>query len=203
MPQSSGMYLAFLFQLLIALNMAYAFILGDYNAGFFALLMFLFTLVPYWVAKKLHIEFPWFVYLLIALSLWFHTAGFIQGYYVRYYPYYDKLGHLIGGLSVALLGFLGVIFIDRYWRMRLRVHFIVGFTIIFGLAMAAAWEIYEFAIDTVFGGSLAGQMQVSLEDTMIDLIMVLASSVIVAGIAVLWFRHHDKGDLMQEKPGVG
>jgi hypothetical protein len=203
MARSSGMYLAFFFQLLIALNMAYAFWIGDYNAGFFALLMFVFTLVPYWVAKKLHIEFPWFVFLLIALALWIHTAGFIQGYYVTYYPYYDKIGHFVGGFSVALLGFLGVIFIDRYWKMCLRQHFIIGFTIIFSLAMAAAWEIYEFAIDTVFGGSLAGRMQVSLEDTMIDMIMVLVSSVLVAVIAVLWFRHHDKGDIMKAESGMG
>jgi uncharacterized membrane protein YjdF len=196
MHRSRGMYLAFFFQLLIALNMAYAFGIGDYNAGFTALLMFLFTLVPYWVAKRLHIEFPWFVFFLIALSLWFHTAGYIQGYYIRYYPYYDKLGHFVSGLSVALLGFLGVIFIDRYWKMKLRRHFIVGFTIIFGLAMAAAWEIYEFAIDTLFGGSLAGKMQFSLGDTMVDMIMVLVGSVIVAVIAVFWFRHHDKCDIM-------
>jgi uncharacterized membrane protein YjdF len=121
---------------------------------------------------------------------------------VKYYPYYDKVGHLVGGFSVALLGFLGVIFIDRYWRMKLREPFIVSFTIIFSLAMAAAWEIYEFSIDTLFGGSFAGKMQISLEDTMIDMIMVLVSSVIVAVIAVFWFRHHDKRDMMKARHGT-
>ena len=202
MPRASGMYLAFFFQLLIALNTAYAFWIGDFNAGFFALLMFLLTLVPYWVAKKLDIEFPWFVFFLIALALWFNTAGFLQGYYVRYYPYYDKLGHFIAGISVALLAFLGVIFIDRYWKMKLREPFIVGFTIIFGLAMAAAWEIYEFTIDTLFGGSLAGKMQVNNTDTMLDMIFVLVGSVIVAVVAVLWFRKHDKGDIMKANSGM-
>ena len=203
MPRPLGMYLAFFFQLLIALNMAYAFGTGDYNAGFYALLMFLFTLVPYWVAKKLDIEFPWFVYFLIALSLWFNTAGFIQGYYVKYYPYYDKVAHVIAGISVALLAFLGVIFIDRYWNMKLREPFIIGFTIIFGLAMAAAWEIYEFTIDTFFGGFLAGKMQIDNTDTMLDMIFVLVGSVLVAAVAVLWFRTHNKEDLMKEKAGTG
>jgi hypothetical protein len=197
------MVLAFIFQFLIALNMIYAFWIGDYGAGFFVLLMFLFTLVPYWVARELDIEFPWFVYFLIALALWIHTAGFVQGYYVTYYPYYDKIGHLIAGISVALLGFLGVIFIDRYWNMKLRDPFIIAFTIIFSLAMGAAWEIYEFFIDTVFGGSFAGRMQVSLEDTMIDMIFVLIGSVVVAVMAVLWFRHHKKCELMQAHHGTG
>ncbi|MDD1665756.1 MAG: hypothetical protein LUQ32_10405 [Methanomicrobiales archaeon] len=203
MPRASGMYLAFFFQLLIALDMVYAFTLGYYTEGFSALFMFLLTLIPYWVAKKFDVEFPWFVYFLIALSFWFHTAGFIQGYYVTYYPYYDKVAHFASGIGIALLGFLGVIFIDRYWRMKLREHFIIGFTIIFGLAMAAAWEIYEFTIDTLFGGSFAGMMQIDNTDTMIDMTVVLVSSIIVAVIAVIWFRHHDKGDIMHAKPGNG
>jgi hypothetical protein len=197
MPRPSGMYLAFFFQILIALNMAYAFGIGDYNAGFFALLMFIFTLVPYWVAKKLDIEFPWFVFFLISLALWFHTAGFIQGFYLTFYPWYDKVAHLVGGISVALLAFLGVIFIDRYWEMKLTEPFIVGFTLIFGLAMAAAWEIYEFTIDTLFGGSLAGRMQVSLGDTVLDMIFVLIGSVIVAVIAIVWFRTHNVEDALK------
>jgi uncharacterized membrane protein YjdF len=81
--------------------------------------------------------------------------------------------------------------------MHLREPFIAGFTIIFSLAMAAAWEIYEFAVDIFLGGSFAGKMQVSLEDTMIDLITVLAGSIIVAAIAVIWFRTHDKADIIR------
>jgi hypothetical protein len=199
MSRSSGMFLAFFFQLLIALNLVYAFWIGNFAAGFFALLMFLFTLVPYWVAKKLDIEFPWFVYFLIALALWFNTAGFIQGYYVTYYPYYDKAAHAVAGISIALLAFLGVIFINHYWRMQLREPFIVGFTIIFGLAMAAAWEIYEFFIDSLFGGSFAGRMQVDNTDTMLDMIFVLIGSIVVAMTAVLWLRTHDTDDIMKVK----
>jgi hypothetical protein len=199
MPRSLGMYLAFFFQLLIALDMIYAFSLGYYTEGFSALFMFLLTLIPYWVAKKFDVEFPWFVYFLIALSFWFHTAGFIQGYYVTYYPYYDKVAHFASGIAIALLGFLGVIFIDRFGKMNLTEPFIVGFTIIFGLAMAAVWEIYEFAVDTFLGGSFAGRMQIGNTDTMLDMVTVLAASIIVAFIAVLWFRHHDKGDIMKAR----
>jgi len=199
MPRT-GMYLAFVFQGLIALNMVYAFSLGDLSAGFTALLMFILTLVPYWVARKLDVVFPWEVFFLIAMALWFHTAGYIQGYYTMFYPYYDKVAHFVSGTAVALLGLLGVIFIDRYWKMNLREPFIAGFTILFGLAMAAAWEIYEFTIDTFVGGSLAGKMQVSLTDTMGDMIFTLAASILVGVLAILWFRTHRKEDLMKAPP---
>jgi hypothetical protein len=196
MEKAYGIYLAYLFQLLIALNGAYAFLIGDYHEMFTAFLMFGLTVVPYVVAKGMRIHFPWFVFFLIALSLWFHTAGYIQGFYVLYYPYYDKIAHLVSGIAVALLGFLGVIFLDRYWKMNLTIPFIVGFTIIFAMALGGFWEIYEFLVDTFFGGPLTSPMQNSLEDTMLDMVFVMVGSVIVALIGVIYFHKHRKEEIM-------
>lgn len=191
-----GMYLAYFFQTLIGLNCIYAFITGNLVGFFSALIMFIATLIPFIVAYRMKIHFPWFVFFLIALALWFHTAGYIQGYYEMFYPYYDKIAHIVSGITVALLGFLGVIFLDRYWDMKLTPLFIVGFTIIFGMALGGFWEIYEFLVDTFIGGSLAGKMQNGLDDTMLDMMFVLAGSVIVAIIGVVYFRHHRKEDIV-------
>jgi hypothetical protein len=190
------MYLAYFFQTLIGLNCIYAFVTGNLAGFFSALIMFLATLVPFIIAHRMNIHFPWFVFFLIALALWFHTAGYIQGYYEMFYPYYDKIAHLVSGTTVALLGFLGVIFLDRYWNMNLTAPFIIGFTIMFGVALGAFWEIYEFLVDNIFGGSLAGPMQNGLEDTMLDMMFVLAGSIIVAIIGVFYFRHHRKEDIV-------
>lgn len=195
MKKEYGMYLAYLFQALIALNVIYAFFLGQYEMMFTGIMMFILTMVPYIVAQRMNVTFPWFVYLLIAMALWFHTAGYIQGYYTTFYPYYDKIAHLVSGTTVALLGFLGVIFLDKYWDMNLKTPFIIGFTIIFGMALAGFWEIYEFFIDTVFGGSMAGPMQNGLTDTMLDMIFVLAGSIIVSVLAVFYFKTHEKEDI--------
>jgi len=157
---------------------------------FTAFLMFGLALVPYAVAQRMQINLPWFVYFLIALALWIHTAGYIQGYYVLFYPYYDKVAHLISGITVALLGFLGVIFLDKYWKMTLTTPFIIGFTIIFSVALGAFWEMYEFFVDIVFKGSLAGPMQNDLNDTMLDMIFVLAGSIIVAILGHSYLKNH-------------
>ncbi|HOP67473.1 MAG TPA: hypothetical protein PLM96_04415 [Methanoregulaceae archaeon] len=195
MKPSRGMYLAFFFQALIGLNAIYAFLLGEFQAMFTAVLMFVLTLVPYVVSERMNIKLPWFVFLLIALALWIHTAGYIQGYYVIFYPYYDKVAHLVSGTTVALLGFLGVIFLDKYWKMTLTTPFIIGFTIIFSVALGAFWEMYEFFIDNVFGGSLAGPMQNSLNDTMLDMIFVLGGSIIVAILGNFYFKSHRKEEI--------
>jgi hypothetical protein len=198
MKHPYGMYLAFFFQALIGLNAIYAFVLGEFQAMFTAIMMFILTLVPYIVSKRMNINLPWFVFFLIALALWIHTAGYIQGYYTIFYPYYDKVAHLVSGTTVALLGFLGVIFLNKYWKMTLTTPFIIGFTIIFSVALGAFWEIYEFFIDSVFGGSLAGPMQNGLNDTMWDMIFVLAGSIIVAILGSLYLRHHRKEEITGE-----
>jgi uncharacterized membrane protein YjdF len=189
------MYLAYLFQALIAVNGVYAFLAGQYGEMFTALFMFGLTIVPYVAADRLDIRFPWFVYFLISLALWIHIAGYVQGWYVTLYPYYDKVAHLVSGISVALIGFLGVVFLERYWRMRLTPLFVAGFTVIFGLALGALWEIYEFFVDIVFGGSLNGPMQNSLTDTMLDMIFVLIGSVGVALVGIAYFHNHSKSEL--------
>jgi len=195
MNEKYGMYLAYFFQLLIGINVVYAFFSGQYEAMFTGLLMFFLTLIPYVVARRKNVTFPWFVYLLIAMALWFHTAGYIQGYYITFYPYYDKIAHLVSGTGVAMLGFLGVVFLDKYWNMNLRTLFIVGFTIIFGMALAGFWEIYEYLVDKITGGSFAGPMQHGLDDTMLDMMFVLAGSIIVSILAVLYFKTHLKEDI--------
>jgi uncharacterized membrane protein YjdF len=195
MTASKGMYLAYLFQALIAANGIYALLTGRYGEMFTAFFMLGLTVVPYVAADRLGIRFPWFVFFLIALSLWLHIAGYVQGWYVTLYPYYDKIAHLVSGVSVALIGFLGVIFLERYWHMRLTPLFVAGFTVIFGLALGAVWEIYEFMVDQVFGGSLNGPMQNDLGDTMLDLIFVLVGSAAVALVGIAYFHRHRKSEL--------
>jgi len=195
MKKSIGIYLTYLFMAFIALNAVRAFIEGEYNAMVTAVLMLALTVIPFIVAKRMNLHLPWFVFFLVALALWIHTAGYVQGYYTTYYPYYDKIAHIVSGTAVALLGFLGVIFVDKYLKMNLTPVFIVFFTIIFGVALGAFWEMYEFLVDFFFGGSLAGPMQNSLNDTMLDMMFVFAGSIIVAIMGIFWFKHHQKEEI--------
>ncbi|HIH04058.1 MAG TPA: DUF2238 domain-containing protein [Methanoregulaceae archaeon] len=203
MAASKGMFLAYLFQALIAANGVYALVTGQYQAMFTAFLMFGLTFVPYVAADRLDIRFPWFVYFLIALSLTIHISGYVQGWYVTMYPYYDKVAHLVSASSIALIGFLGVIFLDRYWRMNLTPLFIVFFTLTFGMALGGIWEIYEFAVDQIFGGSLAGPMQMGLADTMWDMIADLLGSAGVSLVGIVYFRSHHVEEIEDSMDGHG
>jgi hypothetical protein len=176
MKRPAGIYLACLFQFLIAANILIAFSLGEYSQVFTGAVGLFLTLVPAIATRKWSITLPWQVNLLIAFLLYLHVAGEIQGYYLIYYPYYDKIAHLIAGITVSILAFAIVLLLDRFSRLNLSRWMIVGFIIIAAMAMEGFWEIYEWLFDTFLGTNL----QHGLDDTMLDMIFVLIGSIIVA-----------------------
>ncbi|NMA10522.1 hypothetical protein L21_0772 [Methanoculleus chikugoensis] len=176
MKRPAGLYLAYLFQFLIAANILIALSLGEYSQVFTGVIGLFLTLVPAIATRRWSITLPWQVNLLIAFLLYLHVAGEIQGYYLLYYPYYDKIAHLIAGITVSILAFAIVLLLDRFSRLNLSRGMIVGFIIITAMAMEGFWEIYEWIFDTFLGTNL----QHGLDDTMLDMIFVLVGSVIVA-----------------------
>ncbi|MCK8518585.1 DUF2238 domain-containing protein [Methanoculleus sp. 7T] len=176
MKRPLGLYLAYLFQFLIAGNILVAFSLGEYSQVFGGVLALGLTMVPAAVTRRGYITLPWEINLLVALSLYLHVAGGVRGFYEIYYPYYDKVAHLISGITVSVLAFVAVLLLDRFSRLNLSRRMIVGFVIIFAMAMEGFWEIYEWLFDTFLGTSL----QHGLDDTMLDMIFVLVGAVVVA-----------------------
>ncbi|MFA7072688.1 MAG: hypothetical protein WC138_09305, partial [Methanoculleus sp.] len=102
MKRPFGLYLAYLFQFLIAANIFIALSLGEYSQVFGGVLALGLTLVPAIVTRRGNITLPWEINLLVALSLYLHVAGGVRGFYEIYYPYYDKVAHLISGITVSV-----------------------------------------------------------------------------------------------------
>ena len=176
MKRPAGLYLAYLFQFLIAANILIALSLGEYSQVFTGVIGLFLTMVPAIATRTWSITLPWQVNLLNAFLLYLHVAGEIQGYYLLYYPYYDKVAHLIAGITVSILAFAIVLLLDRFSRLNLSRGMIVGFIIIAAMAMEGFWEIYEWLFDTFLGTKL----QHGLDDTMLDMIFVFIGSIVVA-----------------------
>lgn len=191
MKRPAGLYLAYLFQILIAANILIALSLGEYSQVFTGVIGLFLTMVPAIATRKWSITLPWQVNLLIAFLLYLHVAGEIQGYYLLYYPYYDKIAHLIAGITVSILAFTIVLLLDRFSRLNLSRWMIVGFIIITAMAMEGFWEIYEWLFDTFLGTNL----QHGLDDTMLDMIFVLIGSIIVALAGNRYLQEYSKEEI--------
>lgn len=194
MKRPAGLYLAYLFQFLIAANILIAFSLGEYSQVFGGIIALGLTMVPAAVTRRGYITLPWEINLLVALSLYLHIAGGVRGFYEIYYPYYDKVAHLISGITVSVLAFVAVLLLDRFSRLNLSRRMIVGFVIIFAMAMEGFWEIYEWTFDTFLGTTL----QHGLDDTMLDMIFVLVGAVAVALAGNRYLSEFSKEELTRK-----
>ncbi len=194
---SYGMYLAYFVQALVGLNVIIAAVYQGPSDALIAAVIFLIGMVPYVFTWKTKIVFPWFVYLLISLALLIHISGYVQERYITF-PNWDSLAHLISGTIVSIIGFVIILFADKIRKYNLDTPFIAFFVILFGMAMEYIWEIWEFCIDTFFGGSLAGLMQPNNADTMTDMIFVLISSIIVAIIVVFYMNRYGKEKIIHD-----
>ena len=194
MKRPAGLYLAYLFQFLIAGNILIAFSLGEYSQVFGGIIALGLTMVSAAVTRRGYITLPWEINLLVALSLYLHIAGGVRGFYEIYYPYYDKVAHLISGITVSVLAFVAVLLLDRFSRLNLSRRMIVGFVIIFAMAMEGFWEIYEWTFDTFLGTTL----QHGLDDTMLDMIFVLVGAVAVALAGNRYLSEFSKEELTRK-----
>lgn len=86
----------------------------------------------------------------------------------RIIPIYDKLLHLLSGVIIAIIGFVLFLYLNNgNIKGDFNTYFAVIFSIIFSIAAAGLWEIWEFSTDMLFGFHSQNN---SLIDTMMDII---------------------------------
>jgi uncharacterized membrane protein len=188
MPYSRGVYIAWAMQGLILLNVIYGLATLNPHLVFIGLVGFSLTIIPVLVERRTSISLPWEVNFLIALAVFLHVAGYAQNWYILLYPYYDKMAHFISSITVALLGFVSILLVNRFSCIKMTRLQIFFYIIIFTMAIGAFWEIYEYLMDTFFGAFLVKPLQHGLDDTMIDLIFDLIGAVVVAVLGTLYIQ---------------
>lgn len=180
--------------LLFALTALFTGSIGNALLGFLVLFL---SIVPMIVERRLNVTFPWEINLLIVVSLFLHYGGEYQGWYDIFYPYYDKIAHLITSVTVALLGFLVVLLMERYAKTNFSAGMVFFMIIVLTMAMGAFWEIYEFTFDTAFGTDL----QHGNTDTMIDLIFDLVGALIVAFFGTWYLKKNPRENVLNHYIG--
>jgi len=101
--------------------------------------------------------------------------GEVHGYYTRFW-WWDTALHTTSGFLLGILGFLLVYIMNETEKIQLHMKpgFVAFFAFLFALGIGALWEIFEFAMDSVFGMNMQKPMlgdPSGLTDTMWDLIV--------------------------------
>ena len=113
--------------------------------------------------KKSRVSF----YLLFIFIVGSMYLGSIFEFY-EIIPMYDKILHLLSGVVASTIGFIIFLHITNGKGMDICKSYAPAlFSIIFAIAAAAVWEIWEFSTDQLFGFLSQNN---SLHDTMWDII---------------------------------
>lgn len=95
--------------------------------------------------------------------------GEVQSYYIRFW-WWDAILHVGSGFLLGILGFLLVYILNERAdiELHMRPRFVALFAFMFSVGIGAIWEIFEFAMDQIFGLNM---QKSGLIDTMWDLIV--------------------------------
>lgn len=166
---------------------------GDWPLAIMATVAVAVALLPAVLQHNYRIVLPWFLVFLVVLQLHLHT---FWGVWLRFYDshwFWDKLLHLKGTMLVSLVGFLAAYAIHLCGKARLTGPMLGLFTVIFGNALGAWWEIVEFLVDK----TLKKNTQYGLDNTMIDLINNLVGSLITAGVGWVYLKVTTRQERLQ------
>ena len=124
----------------------------------------------------------------LGILIFTFLAQFLGAYlnFYTHFPLYDLILHTSSGVLLALLAhyLFNRFFLKPGERVPLKVTLLV--CLLFAMASAAAWEIWEFSGDMLFGR----QAQGNLIDTMTDIIGGTCGGLV--GTLIVWLMARKK-----------
>lgn len=188
-------------QLVMAFELVLTLVEGQWLNSFLILLIIAFTLAPTLLRRRLPVhvppEFQMLAVIFVFAALF---LGEIRSYYLRIW-WWDLALHASSGLLLGLLGFLLVYVLNENERvdLHMRPRFVALFAVVFAVAAGALWEIFEFAMDRIFGTTMQKPMfddPSGLTDTMWDLIVDTLGALVI-GILGWWYMTQKKRSFIE------
>lgn len=121
------------------------------NVFLCVLTLFLFT-VPTMLERRLHIDFPDTLEIIILLFIYAaEILGEIGAYYVAF-PYWDTVLHTLNGFLCAAIGFSLLDILNRqdHLKFHLSPLFLALVAFCFSMTVGVLWEFFEFSMDYLF-----------------------------------------------------
>ncbi len=92
--------------------------------------------------------------------------------------WYDKFVHTLSGCLTAYLSLFLLFLLNKYNSYDRKYNVI--FMIMFSLAIAASWEMFEYTANILFGGDAQRVALTGVNDTMQDIIVAFLGSILVS-----------------------
>lgn len=186
MPAPSAIVLTAI-RLLLAFEAVVAAFRGIGPVVFVTLAALVLTFLPGQLANRVGLRLP--PSFLAAIALFVLSTlylGEVQDFYNRFW-WWDLVLHFGSAMGFGILGFLLVFMLFQGDRYAAPAWALGALSFCLAMTVGTLWEIFEFAMDTLFGFDM---MKSGLRDTMGDLIVdaVGAALASLAGVVYLYGR---------------
>lgn len=178
-------------QLILLAEAVFAVLGQRWFTAFLTTMIIAITFFPLLFERQLRIHIPPELQL-AAIGFVFASLflGEIHDYYTRFW-WWDIALHTMSGFLLGILGFLLVHIMNETQKINVYMNpgFVAFFAFMFALGVGALWEIFEFAMDSLFSMNMQKPMlgdPSGLTDTMWDLIVDALGALI---ISVLGWRY--------------
>jgi len=166
--------------------------LGHWNEAFIAVFTLGLTFLPILFEERMGVELPMTFAAMIVIFL-FATLflGEVGDFYERYW-WWDVLMHSGSAIGFGLIGYVLVFMLfegDRFAAPPLALAFL-AFSI--AVAIGAVWEVFEYAMDQIFGLNM---QKSGLDDTMWDIIVNIVGASIGATAGYFYQKGQKFGGL--------
>lgn len=148
------------------------------------LLTFLPSLIERNYKIYLPIEFEFIVVAFVYASLF---LGEVHSYYNLFW-WWDVVLHSTAGITFGFLGFLIMYVLYREGKIQTSPVLIALFSFSFAVAIGAVWEIFEFAMDSMFRLNM---QRSGLVDTMWDMIVNASGAFLTSIIGYFYVKGGD------------
>ena len=139
----------------------------EYYDVFLCTLTLTLFLIPSFVERRLHIDVPNTLEVIILLFIFSaEILGEIQEYYLIF-PFWDTMLHTINGFLMAAIGIAMVDILNRSRRFRVRLSpvFVAVVAFCFSMTIGVLWEFFEYGMDTFFNMDMQKDTWVSVVNT--------------------------------------
>lgn len=188
-------------QTIMAVELALVLWRGEGLTAVLVLVIMAVTLAPTVLRGRLPFSVP-SEFLVLAIVFVFAALflGEVRSWYERIW-WWDIGLHASSGLLLGLVGFLLVYVLNENARadVHMRPRFVALFAFLFAVAVGAVWEIFEFAMDQLFGANMQKPMlgdPSGLTDTMWDLIVDTLGAFAISALG-WWYMRRGKRSFIE------
>lgn len=138
---------------LILLVMVRAAFRRDYQSIFYCTLSLILMIVPSMVSKKLAVELPSTLEIIILLFIFAaEILGELNSFYVRV-PHWDTMLHTVNGFLCAAIGFSLLDMMNRNQKFSIQLSplYLAIVAFCFSMTVGVLWEFFEFSGDYFLG----------------------------------------------------